>query len=105
MLKNGVKPMEDKTLEIVTQMYSQMKERFDNLDNLMVKVESNLTTKSDKQDIVRIEEKLEDISKILFDGYTLVYEKIMLLDDNLHKVSEKIDKQELKFRIIKNIAN
>lgn len=59
--------MEDKTFELLSKMYSEMQQGF----------------KEVRKDIVRIEDKLENNSKTLFDGYKQVYEKLTVIENKV----------------------
>lgn len=86
--------MEDKLIELVTKMYSEMTVRLDTLDK-------KLDNKSDKTDIVRIENKLDTNSKALFDGYKQTYEKLGTLETKVDNMSQKIEKQDVEFKVFK----
>lgn len=71
--------MEDKVFELMTKMYSEITTKLEMMDK-------KLDNKADKQDIVRIENRMDNDSKALFDGYTQTFEKLVVLekkvDDN-----------------------
>ncbi|HWR60586.1 MAG TPA: hypothetical protein VN580_03195, partial [Clostridia bacterium] len=54
--------LEDKVFELLTKMYSEMTGRFETLEN-------KLDEKTDKSDIVRLENELTPKIEALFDGY------------------------------------
>jgi len=90
--------MEDKIFDLMGKMYTEMNLKFD-------EVNSKLDKKADKNDIVRLEEKLENKTKALFDGYTQTYEKLTDIEKRLEVISNKVEKQDIEIRVIKNIAN
>lgn len=55
--------MENKTSELLEKLYAKVQE-----------MESNMAT---KQDIVRLENKMDANDKALYDGYKLNYEKLV----------------------------
>ncbi len=111
--------MEDKTFELMSKLYAEMNSRFDKMnsrfdgidsrfdgiDSRFDVIDKKLDEKADKTDIVRIEDKLDNNSKALFDGYTLTYEKLSDLEKQLENISLKVEKQDIEIRVIKNIAN
>jgi len=83
--------VEDKTFELLTKMYSEFtefrKETKGNIDGL-------------KNDILRIENKLDNNSKALFDGYHQLHEKLEVVEDKLDTLSEKVDRHDIKIQVI-----
>lgn len=78
--------MEDKMFEFMTKMYAEMTNRFDAIDK-------KLDSKADKNDIVRIENKLDNTTKALFDGYNQVCDKVVAVE-NAVTVIEKVSKHQ-----------
>jgi hypothetical protein len=68
-------------------------------------INKKLDMKADKSGIVRIEDKLEDNSKVLFDGYKQTYEKLTDIEKKVVEISDKIQKQDVEIRVIKNVSN
>lgn len=54
--------MDDKLFELMSKMYADMNSKLEEINN-------KLDMKADKNDIVHIEDKLDNNSKALFDGY------------------------------------
>ncbi|MGK0466230.1 MAG: arsenate reductase-like glutaredoxin family protein [Clostridium sp.] len=90
--------IEDKTFDLMSKMYTEMNLKFDEIN-------IKLDKKTDKSDIVRIEDKLENKTKVLFDGYSQTYEKLTNIEKKLEDISTKVEKQDIEIRVIKNIAN
>ena len=84
--------MEDKTFELLTKMYSEFSSRFDGVEN---------DIKGLKNDVVRIENKLDTNSKALFDGYSQTYEKLLEVDKKVDGLCDKVEKQEVEIKVIK----
>lgn len=61
-------------------------------------LEGNMAT---KQDLARIENKMDDNFKALYDGYKLTYEKLTTLDVKVDNLSEKVDRHDVEIRVIK----
>jgi flagellin-like hook-associated protein FlgL len=84
--------MEDKMFELMTKMYNEFSE-------------FRKDTKADlteiKNDIVRIENKLDDNSKALFDGYNQTYEKVVEVEKAVKELSSKVETQEVEIKVIK----
>ena len=74
----------EQLFELMTIMYTKIEEVNNKLDN-----------KADKTDIIRLEDKLETKTKVLFDGYSQLYEKTA-------SIEEKLDNQDdIIFRRVK----
>lgn len=72
--------MEDKSLELLTNMYSEMKEQFKEINK-------KLDEKADKKDIIRLENELNPKVQALFDGYKQN-------TDILERIENEVTKQE-----------
>lgn len=72
--------MEDKVFELLTKMYSEMQERFKEVNN-------KLDEKADKSDIVRMENELCPKVKALFDGYKQH-------TDMLERIEKEVSRQD-----------
>ncbi len=86
--------MEEKLFELMTKMYSDITARLDTMDK-------KLDNKADKNDIIHMENKLDNNSKALFDGYKQTYEKLESLDIKVSDISSKVEKQDVEIRVIK----
>jgi len=79
--------MEDKTFELLTKMYDEMQKGFKSLDN---KIDNKID--GVKQDIMRLENKMDENHKVLYDGYKQCIEGINELRE---------DVKEIKLRVIR----
>jgi tetrahydromethanopterin S-methyltransferase subunit G len=94
--------MEDKSFELLTKIYSEMNEKFDNIHSEMNQrfdsfrseinkrfdiVDKKLDQKADKTDIVRLENELTPKIEVLFDGYKQH-------TDILERIEKQVSKQE-----------
>lgn len=78
--QRGVILLEDKTFELLTKMYSEMKGQFE-------EVKSKLDEKADKSDIVRMENELNPKVEALFDGYKQH-------TDLLERIAKEVSRQD-----------
>ena len=64
----------------------------------MDSVKANMAT---RHDIVRLEGKMDENDKALFDGYKLTYEKVTGIEKEVAEINGKIEKQDVEIRVIK----
>lgn len=95
--------MEDKTFELLTKMYSELTGRLDEMDKRFTGKfdEMGRDIKGLKNDVIRLENKLDSNSKALFDGYHQTYNKLAEIEDKLDRISVKVDRQEVEIKVIK----
>lgn len=84
-VRGGVDFMEDKSFELLTKIYSEMQDGF----------------KDVRQDIVRLENKMDDNLKALYDGYKQSVEGINELKEEFQNLSDKVEHQEIKLQVMK----
>ena len=102
----GVLYLEDKSFELLTRMYSEFSEFRKDITG---KVDSNTKeTQSNSKEIritgnqvTRLEYELKNDIKTLFDGYKQTYEKLEALDTKVDGISDKLEKQEVEFKVFK----
>jgi hypothetical protein len=71
---------------------------------------SNMVTKEDlskveqglKHHIVRLEDKIDQNNKALYDGYKLTYEKLEVLEEKVNEISKNVEKQDVEIRVIRS---
>lgn len=73
--------------EFMTKMYGEMQG-----------IKENMAT---KQDIVRLEDKMDMNHKALYDGYKLTYEKLTMLEEKVNEIDKKVERQDVEIRVIK----
>jgi hypothetical protein len=83
--------VEDKTFELLTKLYGEFTE---------FRQETRNDINGLKNDVIRLENKLDNHSKALFDGYHQMYEKLEVVDDKLDALREKVDRHDIKIRVI-----
>lgn len=91
--------MDEKVFELLEKMYVEMQE-----------MKSNMATKDDlfnverglKLDLVRLENKMDQNHKALYDGYKLTYEKLESLEEKVNEIDKKVDRHDVEIRVIRN---
>lgn len=90
---------EDKTFELMTKMYSEFSNKFETLEKGQGELKDDV--KGLKKDVLRIETKLYDDSKALFDGYKQNYEKLLDVENKVDIMSSKLEKHDNEIKVIK----
>lgn len=80
--------MEDKAFDLLEKMYIKMQQ-----------MEANMAT---KQDIVRLEDKMDTNHKALYDGYKQSIEGINEIRQRLDKLTDRVENQEIKLQVLKS---
>ncbi len=84
--------MEDKMFELMTKMYNEFSE---------FRMDMNEFRKETKNDIIRLENKIDTNSKALFDGYKQTFEKLTFVEKKVDDISAKVEKQDVEITVIK----
>ncbi|MDU6361009.1 MAG: hypothetical protein ACLSH8_03210 [Zhenhengia sp.] len=88
--------MEKQLFELMTKMYNEIQE-----------MKENMATKEDvksiKQDIVKLEHKIDEKLEALFDAREVGIDKDAEISTSLQRVETKVDKLEL--RVLRNNIN
>lgn len=95
--------MEDKTFELLEKMYIEMqgmKQNIKGIEGNIRVIEENMTT---KQDIVRLENKMDANDKALYDGYKQSIEGISEINKKLDKLTDRVENQEIKLQVLKSV--
>jgi len=77
--------VEDKIFDLLEKMYSDLKNEIRTVGNQVAKIENDLKPK--------VETALE--------GYSVVYEKLSMLESKVDNINSKVEKQEVEIRVIK----
>ena len=77
-----------------------IKGKITGMEGKITGMEDNIT--SIKKDIIRLENKFDAHSKVLFDGYKQTYEKLVLIEKKVDGISEKVEKQEVEIKVLKS---
>jgi predicted phage-related endonuclease len=101
--------VEDKAFELLSKMYGEFTERFDEMGKDIKGLKSDVKglkndVKGLKNDVVCIENKLDNNSKALFDGYKQTYEEVVDVKKLVIELSSKVEKQDVEIRVIRGGA-
>ena len=88
--------MEKQLFELMTKMYNEMQEMKSDMQEMRKELNEKIDRKSDKQDIVRLENKMDDKLSALFDAREVGIDKETEISTGLQRVENKVDKLELK---------
>ena len=77
-----------------------IKGKITGMEDKITGMEDNIT--SIKKDIIRLENKFDAHSKVLFDGYKQTYERLVLIEKKVDGISEKVEKQEVEIKVLKS---
>lgn len=90
--------MDEKIFELLEMLYTEVQDIKSNMatKDELANVEQNL-----KQEIVRLENKMDANHRALYDGYQLTYEKLEVLQEEVDEMNEKIEKQDFEFKVIR----
>jgi len=112
--------MGDRTFDLITKVYNEMTTRFEAIDKRFETMYNEMTTrfealekkidsKADKDDItrlenriIRLENKLENDTKALFDGYKQTYEKVVAIEKRVDELSAKVEQHDIEIQVIKS---
>lgn len=86
--------MEDKAFELLTEMYAEMTEQFK-------KINSKLDEKSDKRDIIRLENEHGVKLDSLMDGYKQLHEGQQEIKNEIREIKETVNIHDIKLLKVK----
>lgn len=108
----------EQLFEFMTKMYTDLNGRIDGIEKKMHGMENEMSGIKDemngikdemrdgfratRQDIVRLENKVNTNHKALYDGYKQTYERMVILEDKVDKIDAKIDKHDVEIRVIRD---
>lgn len=84
--------MEDKTFELLTKMYNEMQTGFKEVRQDIVRLDDKIDDV--KQDVVRPKNKMDENHKALYDGYKQSIEGINELKEGVKEIKVKVDRQD-----------
>lgn len=90
--------MDDKVFNLLETMYSDLTSKIGNIDRELKDLKTNTAS---KHDIIRLENKMDDNHKALYDGYKLTYEKLGVLEEKVNEIDKNVEKQDVEIRVIK----
>lgn len=101
--------MDEKMFNLLEKMYIEMQGVKDEVQKIkgemqemkdeMQEMKINMAT---KQDIVRLENKMDENHKALYDGYKQSIEGITEIRQKLNKLTDRVDNQEIKLQVLKS---
>ncbi len=83
--------MDEKIFNLLETMYADLTSKIENVGREL------------KQDIVRLEDKIDGNHKALYDGYKLTYEKLGVLEEKVNEIDKNVEKQDVEIRVIKSV--
>ena len=92
--------MEDKMFEIMTKLYSEFSEFRKETSDRFNSLESDV--KGLRGDVVRLENDLGKKTDAALDGYHQVYEKLQEHDQRFDVLENKLQKQDVDIRVIRD---
>lgn len=92
--------MEDKSFVLLSKMYSEIMQKFDNMNQQFDIINRKLDEKADKTDIVRLENELKPKIEALFDGYKQHDMKLEAIEKKLDNLTDKLDRHDIKIQVI-----
>ncbi len=94
--------MDGKLYDLVEKMYADMQDMKSNMATKedLAKVEKRL-----RHDIVRLENKMDDNHKALYDGYKLSYEKLTTLENKVDKIDKKVERHDVVVKAIQEVRS
>ncbi|KAB3531868.1 hypothetical protein [Alkaliphilus serpentinus] len=106
--------MEDKVFNLMEKMYIEMQDMKKELKSEMKEMQSEFKgvqseikgikeVMATKQDIVRLESKMDENHRALYDGYKQSIEGIHGINIRLDKLTDRVDNQEASIRLLKSI--
>jgi DNA-binding FrmR family transcriptional regulator len=94
----GVMHMEDKSFELLEKMYSEFIGFRGDMNEF--RKETNSRLNQVEGHITRLENKLDNNSKALFDGYQQMSEKLEIIEGKVDSLSGKVDRHDIKIQVI-----
>lgn len=92
--------MDEKIFNLLETMYSDLTNRIDNMGKELKDLKDNSAT---KHDLIRLENKIDQNHKALYDGYKLTYEKLEILEEKIKEVDKNVERQDVEIRVIKSV--
>lgn len=93
--------MEDKSFELLTQMYKEFSEFRKETNNRFDEVKSDIQKVSNH--VVKLENDLKPKIELALEGYHDVSEKLTVLGDKIDNLTIKIDSQDLQIAVLKAV--
>ena len=94
--------MDEKMFNLLEKMYVEMQEIKTELRTEMQEIKTELRTEM-RQGFVKLENKMDENHKALYDGYKQSIEGINETKEKLEKLTDKVDNQEIKLQVLKSV--
>ncbi len=104
--------MDEKMFNLLEKMYVEMQEMKTGLRTEMQEMKTELRTEMQemktelrtemRQGFVKLENKMDENHKALYDGYKQSIEGINETKEKLEKLTDKVDNQEIKLQVLKS---
>ncbi|ABR46404.1 conserved hypothetical protein [Alkaliphilus metalliredigens QYMF] len=104
--------MDEKVFSLLEKMYIEMQEMKSSMATKeeMQEIGSTMATKEEmqqgfrkvNQDMARLEAKMDENHKALYDGYKQSIEGINAINERVDRLADKVDNQELKLQVVKS---
>ena len=88
--------------EMKTELRTEMQEMKTELGTEMQEIKTELRTEM-RQGFVKLENKMDENHKALYDGYKQSIEGINETKEKLEKLTDKVDNQEIKLQVLKSV--
>lgn len=95
--------MEDKTFELLSQMYSEFTGKFNNLESRFDNLEGKFDKLENRQTKVElvIENDIKPTLQALLEGYHMVYEKQQEHDSRFDSIESKLERHDMEIKLVK----
>lgn len=93
--------MEDKTFDLVTQLYSEMTKQFELITHRFEAIEQKLDSKADASDIIRLENILIPKVDALLDGYKQLSEKQNEICSSINRLQATVINHDIQITALK----
>ncbi len=91
--------MEEKFFSLLEKMYGEMQKGFKEVRGEIEEVRKEV--KEVKHNVVRLEDKIDNHLKALYDGYKQNTEKLCKLGVQINELCKKVERHEVEIRVIK----
>lgn len=94
--------MEEKVFGLLEKLYIEMQYMKGNMAT-KEDLEELRETIATKQDIVRLEDKMDSNHKALYDGYKQSIEGITEVKNKLEELTDRVENQEIRLQVLKSV--
>lgn len=84
--------MEDKSFELLTKMYSEFSQKFEEVKSDIQKISNQ---------VVKLENDLKPKAEIALEGYQAVTEKLTILENKIDNLTSKVESQDVQITVLK----